>query len=463
MTLNGPLVANDGVVVSPTTERPRSPISAGRAPESVLGSPTGNNATVTASADAEVIDGRYVLEAVIGRGAMADVRSGEDLRLGRSVAVKLLHENLAALAEPRRRFEEEARAAARLTDPNVVAIYDTGEHRGRPFIVMEMLPGRTLRDELAEGPLSEARAREVILHVLRAVRAAHAAGVIHRDIKPANILMTAAGEAKVADFGIAKVAESSDLTATGLLVGTPSYLAPECVTGQAATAASDVYAVGVVLYEALSGSRPFTGATPLAVCHAIASEAPTPLRELCPNMSGDLIAVVDRAMAKEPKARYRSADEMIAALEGSRAPLLASDGEATQPIESEPTLLSPVVPVVPVNAVNPALQTAVLEPVVAPEPTSALQEPGPPGPPFGKRARIAALIAAAAAVLGIAALASGDHGIGTVPTTPVATTSPVTTAPAVTTTAPPPTTPPTKPGKKQGRGHDKSSDQQNEE
>ena len=133
----------------------------------MIRSATGNNATMTASPDPEVIDGRYVLDAVIGRGAMAEVRSGEDLRLGRAVAVKLLHESLASQRDARLRFEEEARAAARLTDPNVVAIYDTGEHRGRPFIVMELLPGRTLRDELGDGPLSEDRAREVIVHVLR--------------------------------------------------------------------------------------------------------------------------------------------------------------------------------------------------------------------------------------------------------------------------------------------------------
>jgi len=393
---------------------------------------------VTASPDAEVIDGRYVLDAVIGRGAMAEVRSGEDLRLGRAVAVKLLHESLASQPEARLRFEEEARAAARLTDPNVVAIYDTGEHRGRPYIVMELLPGRTLRDELGDGPLREDRARDVIVHVLHALQFAYAAGVIHRDIKPANILLTQTGEAKVADFGIAKVAESSDLTATGLVLGTPSYLAPECVTGEAATVASDLYATGVVLYEALSGARPFSGATPLAVCHAITSEEPTPLREHAPLVSSDLTAVVTRAMAKDPKARYRSADEMIRAVDGERVPLVASVDEATQPIDPEPTVLSP------------SLRTEELAVGTATAASAAT-------PPRGVRARVAAFVVVAALVLGIAAIVSArDDGVDASRNPPAVTTNPVGTAPTATVTVAPVTTaatvpPPTAPGKDKGK------------
>jgi serine/threonine-protein kinase len=401
-------------------------------------------APVTASPEPEVIDGRYVLDAVIGNGAMAEVRRGDDLRLGRPVAVKLLHENVASQTEPRLRFEEEARAAARLTDPNVVAIYDTGEQNGRPYIVMELLPGRTLRDEIAEGPLTEDRAREVIVHVLRALSAAHAAGVTHRDIKPANILLTETGDAKVADFGIAKVAESSDLTATGLLLGTPSYLAPECVAGNAATPASDLYAVGVVLYEALSGRKPFTGPTPVAVCHAIVSEDPTPLRELCPDVSGGLIAVVERAMARDPKARYRNADSMIHAIEGEPVPLLTAVDEPTQLVDAEPTVATPLPP------------TEDLEPtsVLAAMPPRA----GPSGqPPFDRgRARRAAAIAAGVVVLGAAAYAIGHDGVGTSANTP--STKPVVTRPTVTaapSTAPStlPATTTTKPEKGKGKGH----------
>jgi eukaryotic-like serine/threonine-protein kinase len=291
----------------------------------------------------EIVEGRYRLVRVIGRGAMAEVYAGEDLRLGRPVAVKLLHADVAVQPESRVRFEEEARAAARLTDPNVVAIYDTGDFLGRPYIVMELLPGRTLHDEIRDGPLSETRVRELSVHVLRAVHAAHLAGVIHRDIKPANILLTASGEAKVADFGIAKVAESNDLTATGLLLGTPSYLAPERVAGQAATVASDLYAVGVVMYEALSGCRPFTGETTLAVCHAISTQDPRQLRDLCPALTTRLADVVARAMARDPRHRYAIANDMIEALAADTVPVPPSIDEPTERIEPEPTVVSPLI------------------------------------------------------------------------------------------------------------------------
>jgi serine/threonine-protein kinase len=396
----------------------------------------------------DVIDGRYRLGPVIGRGAMAEVRSGDDLRLGRAVAVKLLHSSLAIDPAARRRFEEEARAAARLTDPNVVAIYDTGEHDGRPYIVMELLPGRTLHDELLDGPLSEPRAREVVGHVLRALGAAHAAGVIHRDIKPANILLTPSGEAKVADFGIAKVVESSDLTATGLVLGTPSYLAPECVAGHGATTASDLYAVGVVLYEALSGRRPFTGDTPLAVCHAIGTETPPPLEVLRPELSAPLTAVVARAMARDPQDRYASADEMLAALEPEAVVGVAADAEATQAIDSEPTQFASTerTQVLGAAAVGEAPPPAAVEP-----------SPPPLPPRFGRRTRTGAVAAAIVALLAYGLFLGLDGNRAGTSTSPdTSTTHPTVTA-APTTTTPPPTSPPpttAAPRKKHGHGHD---------
>jgi serine/threonine protein kinase len=413
---------------------------------------------VTVDPEVEVIDGRYALAGVIGRGAMAEVRAGEDRRLGRRVAVKLLHESLAVQPEARVRFEEEARAAARLSDPNVVAIYDTGEHRQRPFIVMELLPGRTFHDELREGPLSEGRARAVTLDVLRALRAAHAAGVVHRDIKPANILLTETGEAKVADFGIAKVAASSDLTATGLVLGTPSYLAPECVTGGTATTASDLYAVGVVLYEALSGSRPFAGETPLALCRAIVSDAPRPLRELRPDVSAAAAAVVTRAMAKDPRDRYPSAGDMMRALDG------AALGEPTQPIDTEAAQRIDTQPTVPARS----LTTIVLEPTalapttLAPTtlaPTTPRERLVPSrvasrGPGGRKRARLVAVLAAGAATVGVGLiLGVASHGAGKA-TTPTVTTprTTVATSAAAPSSTVAPTTPATQPGKGPGNG-----------
>jgi serine/threonine protein kinase len=298
---------------------------------------------VEANPDAEVIGGRYALGSLIGQGAMAEVYEGEDQLLTRPVAVKLMLASLAGQQDSRLRFEDEARVAARLSDPNVVAIYDTGEHAGRPFIVMELLPGRSLDDDLGGGPMSEERAVVVVGQVLGALRAAHDRGVIHRDIRPANVLLTESGDAKVADFGIAKAAASTGLTATGIVLGTPSYLAPECVVGGAATIESDLYAVGVILYQALAGRAPFVADTPLGVCHAVCNEEPPPLRDLRADVSESLIAVVSRAMAKDPGNRYHSANEMLRGLDpATEAVPVFRDQPALGP-ESEPTIEAPTV------------------------------------------------------------------------------------------------------------------------
>lgn len=255
----------------------------------------------------DVLGGRYELGRVLGRGGMGVVRAATDLRLGRPVAVKLLHPDLAADPSARGRFEEEARAAARLVHPNVVAVFDTGEHDGTPFIVMESLPGRSLADEIVGGPLSPGRVGAVAGEVLDALGAAHRAGIIHRDIKPANVLLTDDGTAKVADFGIAKTAEGIDHTATGLIIGTPSYLAPERLAGRPATPRTDVYAAGATLYEALTGVKP--------------TLARAPLGELRPDADPNLVDVVERAMAADPDERFATAEEMAQAFdEGRRAP-----------------------------------------------------------------------------------------------------------------------------------------------
>lgn len=274
-----------------------------------------------AEADARLA-GRYELGEVIGRGGMGEVRAGTDHRLGRPVAVKLLRADLADNPEIRVRFEAEARSAARLCHPNVVAVFDTGEEDGRPFIVMERLPGDTLADEIARAPLAPDSARRIGAQMLAALQLAHEAGICHRDVKPGNVLRAADGVWKVADFGIAKSTEAAvDLTATGGLIGTPAYLAPERIDGRAATPASDLYAAGVVLYEALSGRKPFDADTPLVVAQMVRDRAPEPLHSLCPDLDPALVDTIERAMDKDPARRFSSAADMAHGLTGDTEPV----------------------------------------------------------------------------------------------------------------------------------------------
>ena len=253
---------------------------------------------------------RYELVEVVGRGAMGEVWAARDTRLDRLVAVKLLSSRIAFNDSTRDRFETETRAAARLNHPNVVSVYDCGVHEGVPFLVMELLPGRTLADEFALGPLRPARARAVGVEVLAALAASHRAGILHRDIKPGNVLLTAEGTAKVADFGIAKNIEGEDLTGTGIVLGTTAYLAPERLAGQPASVESDVYAVGVLLYEALAGRKAFNADTPLGMWHAIEQHEHPPLAQAVPGLDHSFASAVERAMAKDPADRFTSAAAM---------------------------------------------------------------------------------------------------------------------------------------------------------
>ena len=266
---------------------------------------------------------RYELGPVIGQGGMAEVRGGRDTRLDRPVAVKIMRPEMAHQALVRERFESEAKLAARLLHPNVVSVFDSGEYDGVPFIVMERLPGDTLHDRLAGGPMPEPEVHLLATEVLAALETAHGAGVLHRDIKPANVLSTGTGHWKVGDFGIAKALEgdSGDATATGLILGTPSYLAPERLVGSPATVASDIYAVGVILYEALTGRRPYdTGSS--EGWPAIAPQAPlVPLATMRPGVDPALAGAVERALAREPSERFWSAAEMSAAIGGAAVPV----------------------------------------------------------------------------------------------------------------------------------------------
>ncbi|MCU1587986.1 MAG: serine/threonine protein kinase [Frankiales bacterium] len=261
---------------------------------------------------------RYRLGEVIGRGGMAEVRHGTDIRLGRDVAIKVLREDLARDPLFRARFRREAQSAASLDAPTVVAVYDTGEdERGAPWIVMEYVDGRTLRDILTtEGRLLPERALEVIADVCAALDVAHAAGMVHRDIKPANVMLTSRGEVKVMDFGIAQAAAGSEstMTQTAAVVGTAAYLSPEQARGEHVDARSDIYSTGCLMYELVTGVPPFVGDSPVAVAYQHVRENPVPPSEydpsLPPAMAQTLDAVILKAMAKNPANRYQSADEM---------------------------------------------------------------------------------------------------------------------------------------------------------
>jgi serine/threonine-protein kinase len=373
---------------------------------------------------------------------MATVRDATDRRLGRPVAVKILRADLAEQPRARERFETEAHAAARLAHPNVVMVFDSGEDDGSPFLVMERLSGRTFADELAEGPVAVGRICDIGGEILAALAAAHAAGIIHRDIKPANVLLTDDGHAKVSDFGIAKTLDDGDQTQTAEVLATPGYLAPERLAGRPASERSDLYSVGVLLYEALGRRRPFSGDTPLALMHAIERGEAEPLMSLRPELPPAVVAVVERAMHVDPAERFGSASEMAAALDPS------ADLDATVAIGAIGA--AGATPTVLLDRGADAGNTRAL-PVAAPVETAV-------GRSDNNRARkrafaVAVLTALAVGIIGIVATRH-DSTRPIVPATSISTTPPTTALTRATrVTSPPATTPTTAvPGKPQPPG-----------
>jgi serine/threonine-protein kinase len=270
-----------------------------------------------------LLDGRYAIEARLARGGMASVYLATDVRLERRVAVKVMHAGLAEDPEFVARFNREARAAARLSHPSVVSVYDQGNDDGHVFLVMEFVAGSTLREVLRDkGRLTPAEAVAVMDHVLAALAAAHAAGLVHRDVKPENVLITPDGRVKVADFGLARAVAGSTLTGDdGLLLGTASYVAPEQVRDGAADARSDVYSAGVLLFELLTGTVPFSGDTPLSVAYQhMSDDVPAPSSRAS-GVPPQLDDVVRRATAREPGERFIDGREMHAALSQARETL----------------------------------------------------------------------------------------------------------------------------------------------
>ena len=258
---------------------------------------------------------RYRLEELVASGGMAQVWRGTDEVLRRKVAVKLLHPHLAADASFVTRFRREAVAAARLAHPGIVAIYDTCSEAGTEAIVMELVPGQTLRERLDEPtPIDPWQAAGLAAQVAEALEAAHRAGLVHRDIKPANVLLAGDGRVKVADFGIAKAMSEADLTHPGLMIGTAKYVAPEQVQGQPVDARTDIYSLGVVLYEMLCGRPPFEADGDAATALARLQRDPLRPRQVRPGVPKALEEVVCRSMERDPNARYGSAGELRAAL-----------------------------------------------------------------------------------------------------------------------------------------------------
>src|ERR1700677_3074601 len=275
-----------------------------------------------------IIDGRYRMISRLGSGGMADVYLAEDQLLGRQLAVKLLHHHFAEDQEFVERFRREASSAAGLSHPNIVAIFDRGEWNGTYYIAMEYVAGRSLKTVVREqGALDPAAAIDIVTQVLRAARFAHKRGVIHRDLKPHNVILDEEGRARVTDFGIAK-AGASDMTLTGSIMGTAQYLSPEQAQGHTVSGRSDLYAVGIILYELLTGSVPFDGETAVAIAFKQVSAEPRPPSELQPGVSAALDAGVLRALVKDPARRFADADEFIAALQQARAALPISAGNA---------------------------------------------------------------------------------------------------------------------------------------
>ncbi len=304
-----------------------------------------------------MIAGRYELGALIGRGGMAEVYSGIDTRLGRTVAIKLLKADLAADSSFEIRFRQEAQASARMAHPTIVRVYDAGDEvttdergveRHRPYIVMELVRGEVLRDILRTRKLTQQEAIAYATGVLTALEFSHAAGVIHRDIKPANVMITESNAVKVMDFGIARAVSDSSATLahTNGIVGTAQYFSPEQARGETVDLRTDLYSTGVLLYEMLTGKPPFTGDTAVSVAYQHVSESPIPPSMINPSVSLALDSVVLKSLAKDRAARFQSAGDFRAAL------ARAASGISTPSFQDDAQ--PPTAPMDPIQISDPA-------------------------------------------------------------------------------------------------------------
>jgi serine/threonine-protein kinase len=356
-----------------------------------------------------VFANRYELGEEIGHGGMADVYLAHDRLLDRPVAVKVLSAQSASDPTNVERFRREAQSAAGLNHHNIVAVYDWGEEHDTSFIVMEYVPGQTLRDILREyGRLTPVDAARITAEIADALSFAHAHGVVHRDVKPGNVLVTPQGDVKVTDFGIARADTSEPLTKTGAVLGTATYFSPEQAQGFALDGRSDVYALGVVLYEMLTGAAPFSASSPVSVAYKHVREVPAPPSSVVPDLPGAMDRIVLTAMAKDVDARYQSAQDLRAdLLRFERGRPLQGAGVIEEPTAPASVLVAaPVARVVPVTAAPPT----------APEP--APERPGGRWGPIVAVALAMMLLVGLIVVL-LAGSNFGDDGGPGVPDVPV--------------------------------------------
>ena len=329
----------------------------------------------------QLFDGRYLIESQLGSGGMADVYLATDQSLGRKVAIKILSDRYARDAGFVERFRREAAAAAGLRHPNIVTVYDRGEAMGTSYIAMEYLDGPTLKEEITRrAPLPEPEAINYATQALAALDAAHRQGVVHRDIKPHNMVLTDEGRLKVTDFGIARAANTQQMTEVGSIVGTAQYLSPEQARGLPVGPQSDIYSMGVVLYEMLCGDLPFTGDSAVDIAMKQVSDPPPPLHSRNRLVSPAMEQVVMRALAKDPALRFQSARQMAEELARvGRGQSASSDTQqATRVIAADQTRVIPPLP--PVEGA-----------------TSVLRPPPPPERPAPRRSALPWLLVLVAA------------------------------------------------------------------
>src|SRR5215208_3724699 len=276
------------------------------------------------------LNGRYRLEAQIGSGGMSTVYRAFDTTLERQVAVKLMHREIASDSDQLERFRREARSVAQLSHPHIVGVIDAGEEDGRPYIVLEYVEGETLKERIRRmGRLPIDEAIAYAIEIARALGAAHARGIVHRDIKPQNVLVDEEGSAKVTDFGIARSLEEEGLTADGRVLGTTDYVSPEQALGHAVNGRSDIYSLGIVLYEMLVGDVPFPGENQVSVAMKHVREDLPDVQSRRPHVSATLAAVLDRMTDKDLGRRYADVPPLVADLEEALAIEAARSGTAT--------------------------------------------------------------------------------------------------------------------------------------